>query len=111
MSRLYLISLLAGLPWLMPPSAAAGTSDGVLLLADLDVREVRELKDSGQIMSLEEVLRVVRKQYPGRVIEVELEKDDGGYIYDLEVVDEQGVVWDIEIDAGNGELIERERDD
>lgn len=105
MSRLYL--LLAALPGLMPLITAGAD----LQLADLDIHEVRELKDSGQIMALEDVLRTVRRHYPGRIIEVELEADDDRYIYELELVDNHGIVWDIEIDARSGELIERERDD
>ncbi|MCA1604205.1 MAG: hypothetical protein LC775_01680, partial [Acidobacteria bacterium] len=32
-------------------------------------------------------------------------------IYELEVVDEQGIVWDLEIDARTGKLLEKKHDD
>jgi uncharacterized membrane protein YkoI len=37
--------------------------------------------------------------------------DDGSYTYELELVDEQGVVWDLEIDARTGKLLEKKQDD
>lgn len=89
----------------------ADTTGKPLRFADMDIDDVMRLKESGEILPLESVLQRVREIQPGRVIEIELEKEDGRYVYELEVVDERGVVWDIDIDARNGELIERERDD
>lgn len=91
------------------PSMAAG--DEPLLLAEMKADQVHRLKETGDIMSLEALLRQVRQEYPGRVIEIELEEENGRYIYELEIVDDEGIVWDIELDARSGELIKREVDD
>lgn len=103
--------------WLSLPATAA-TQESTLsqphnafLIADLDVQEVRRLKESGEIKPLEQLLRQVRNRYPGRVIEIELEQEDGRYVYELELVDDRGVLWDMEFDARTGQLLERERDD
>lgn len=97
------------------PSAATlavGLADErTFLLAELDINNVMELKQTGEILPLESILKRVRELQPGRVIEIELEDDDGRYIYEMEVVDDSGVVWDIDVDARSGELLERERDD
>ena len=85
--------------------------DKPLLLAELEAREVRKLKESGAIMSLESLLKRVRQDYPGRVIEIDLEDEEGRYVYEMEIVDDTGSVWEILMDAGTGELLERERDD
>lgn len=103
-----LLAVLTSLALLSPGSHAA---DQRLMLADLKAHEVRDLKESGRIMSLEELLRMIRTDYPGRVIEVELEKENGRYVYEIEIVDEKGVVWEIELDASNGQLLKRELDD
>ena len=42
--------------------------------ADDDYIEAKRLRYEGKIMSLEEILKNVRKTYPGRILEVELEK-------------------------------------
>lgn len=101
------VLLLSGL--CLTQSAAA--ESGYLQLADLDVSEVRRLKEAGAIMPLESLLQRVRRDYPGRVIEIELEKEDDRYVYELEIVDDNGIVWEIELDARTGELLERERED
>ena len=73
--------------------------------------QIRRLKESGTILSLESVLEQIRRDHPGRIIEIELDNDDGTYTYELELVDEQGIVWDLEIDARTGKLLEKDRDD
>jgi uncharacterized membrane protein YkoI len=62
-------------------------------------------------MPLEGILEQVRARHPGRILEVELEKDDGRYIYEIEVLDSEGKVWEMEIDAGSGEILETELED
>ncbi|MGH8570191.1 MAG: PepSY domain-containing protein [Gammaproteobacteria bacterium] len=76
-----------------------------------DHEQIRRLKESGTILSLESVLEQIRRDHPGRIIEIELDDDDGSYTYELEFVDEQGVVWDLEIDARTGKLLEKKQDD
>lgn len=101
------LPLVIGLCLAQPVPADTGT----LQLAELRADEVRKLKESGDIMPLEGLLKRVRQDYPGRVIEIELDEEDGRYVYELEIVDEDGIVWEIDLDARSGELLERERDD
>lgn len=82
-----------------------------LLVAELNVEEVRRLRASGSIMPLEEVFRQIARDYPGRIIEIELEEEDGLLVYELELVDDGGVVREIEIDARTGALLRREQED
>lgn len=76
-----------------------------------DQREVREALKQGRILPLTEILASAAAIQPGRVIEVELEQEDGRYVYELEILDEHGVVWELYVNAENGELIKRERED
>ena len=62
-------------------------------------------------MPLQEILTKAKVIKPGQVIETDLEKDDGRYIYELEILDEQGQVWELELDAQTGEFIELENED
>jgi uncharacterized membrane protein YkoI len=48
---------------------------------------------------------------PGRVIEVELERDDGRWIYELELVSPEGRLYEMEIDAASGTVLEVEQED
>lgn len=72
--------------------------------------EAKKLKDSGKILPLEQVLQQARRDRPGRVVETELEKLSGRYIYEIKIVDEQGVVHELEYDAQNGERLKENQE-
>lgn len=48
---------------------------------------------------------------PGAVVELELEVDDGVLIYEVSVIGKSHETVVLEIDAGTGEILEREDDD
>jgi len=77
-------------------------------LADDDHREARRLMESGSILPLETILDRVQAQRPGRILEVDLEREGGGYVYEIELLDESGQVWELELDAVTGETLEQE---
>jgi len=91
-------------------------SSGVFLdgqkyfLAKLDADEAMELKQSGQIMSLETLIAQVQKNYPGQIIEIKLDEKDDRYVYEIEVVDNEGVVIELTIDAATGEVLRYKKD-
>jgi uncharacterized membrane protein YkoI len=45
------------------------------------------------------------------VVEIDLDRKRGRYIYEIEIVDDQGVEWELDYDARTGELLRTERDD
>ena len=71
---------------------------------------VRSLKQQGDILSLEEILGHARQHHEGRVLETELERKRGIYIYEVELVDAEGQVWEMKLDAQTGELLKEERE-
>ncbi|MEW8507725.1 MAG: PepSY domain-containing protein [Candidatus Thiodiazotropha sp.] len=73
--------------------------------------EARRLSESGDILPLEELLPKIQKEQPGRILELELESKWGRYLYEVELLDEQGAVWEFKIDALTGEILERELED
>ena len=75
-----------------------------------DHDEAYELLQSGEILPLEKILEITRKRVQGRVLEVELEREDELFIYELEVLDQKGIVWEIKVDATTGSIIEKEQD-
>lgn len=70
----------------------------------------KTLKESGEILPLETIVEKARRQVPGRILEVELKKKER-LIYELELLDENGVVWELYYDAKTGELIRKKPDD
>lgn len=64
-----------------------------------------ELAREGRILPLEQVLEQQRRDRPGRVLEVELEHEDGRMVYELELLDTSGRVWELHYDAVSGRLL------
>ena len=60
----------------------------------------------GEILPLETILQKARQKYPGRVLEVELEKKAGNKIvYEVEMLRNDGVIQEIYLDATSGEAL------
>ncbi len=81
------------------------------LLADINQMAARKLHDSGQILSLEKIHELAKLIKPGRILEVELEKKGGRYIYEVELLNNNDEVWEVKLDAKTGELIKLEIED
>lgn len=79
--------------------------------ADDDHIEARHLLDSGEILPLEVLLNNVRQTFPGRILEVELEREDSQIVYEVEILSEDGVVSEIYIDARTGKVLSVKEDD
>ena len=82
-----------------------------LTLADGDHDEARRLSQSGDILSLQVILEKLRPRYPGKVLEVELERKSGRLIYELEILSKDGVVLELYIDAKTGDVLRSKVDD
>lgn len=79
--------------------------------AEDDHVTARRLRESGQILPLEQILERARARQPGQVLETELERKRDVYIYEVDILDADGWVWELKFDARTGELIKLERDD
>ncbi len=76
-----------------------------IVLADDDHMEARRLLDSGKILPFEVILKNVRQTHPGKILEVELDKEDGRIIYEVEILGQDGVVKEVYINAKTGEVL------
>ena len=84
----------------------------VTVLADhLDHDSVKRLRDDGRILSMSEVMRRAARIQPGQLLEAELDRDDGRYVYEIRILDATGRVHELELDAASGVLIESSYDD
>lgn len=95
------LALVLTLLMLLPTLAAGGRDDH---------ERARRLLERGEILPLTAILEQARQAQPGRVLEVELDRDDGVWVYELEVLDERGRLWELRFDARDGRLLERERE-
>jgi uncharacterized membrane protein YkoI len=81
------------------------------IVAEEDYELARKLSQQGQILSLEKILVFARAQKKGEVLDTELEKKHGRYLYEVEILDVKGQVWEVKLDAKTGQLIKIELDD
>lgn len=78
--------------------------------ADISQTTARKLSASGQILPLETIHTKAKSIKAGKILETELESKKGIYIYEVELLDNQGTVWEIKLDAKTGALIKLEQD-
>ena len=66
--------------------------------------EVRRAVESGEIHSLADILDTLRGKLPGDVAGVEVEHERGRWRYEFRVVDSQGRLFEVYVDAHSGEI-------
>ena len=52
-----------------------------------------------------------KPKFPGEMIEVELDREDGAYVYELKILRSDGKIQEIEVDAATGQITKIEDDD
>jgi len=72
-----------------------------------DRERIIRLVEEGKVLPLDRVLAVARQDRPGRLLEAELEEEEGRPVYELEVLDGEGRVWELHYDAATGRAIDQ----
>lgn len=91
-----LLSFLAALLLAVAPAAAQDRRDH---------ERARAALEAGQIRPLSELLTEVERRYRGRVIEAELELEDGQWQYEIKILPPNGRIFTVELDATTGTLL------
>lgn len=61
-------------------------------------------------ISIEDAMSIATEQIPGEVVKVELDRDDGILIYEIEIINTQGIKYEVEIDAQTGRILKMQLD-
>ncbi len=67
----------------------------------------RRAMEKGEILAIAEILRRIRPQAPGRILDTELEYEHDQWIYEIKFLDPEGRLYELEIAARNGEVLHR----
>jgi uncharacterized membrane protein YkoI len=70
----------------------------------------RQLRENKDILPLEQILEQAKARHPGRLIEAELDQEENNWIYQIEILDENGVVWKMDYDATTSKLLKADQD-
>jgi len=87
----------------LPAAAARDRAD--------DHERAREAVRAGEVMPLGQVLERIAPSHPGQVLEVELERDDGRWVYELKLLATDGSLLRLELDARTAEVLRVRRRD
>ncbi|WP_221568445.1 PepSY domain-containing protein [Alkalihalobacillus sp. TS-13] len=77
---------------------------------DDDDRDDLSSADKENLIGKDEAIKIALKEAAGKVTEVELDEDDGQYVYEIEIKMADKGEADIEISATDGKVIETEID-
>jgi uncharacterized membrane protein YkoI len=97
MNKFYLILLLC-----FPPLSLAD---------DIDHDDAFRLQQAGEILPLESILQKAKQYHDGKVLEVELEKKRGKFVYEIKVLDKEGILWEMKLNAIDGSVVSVEEED
>lgn len=95
------LAFLAGLPLL----TASGFLEPAAAQDRRDHERARAALEAGQIRPLSELLTEVERRFRGRVIEADLDRDDGQWLYEFKILPPNGRVFRVELDAQTGQVI------
>lgn len=82
---------------------AAGPGLGTAGEDDHD--RARQALQEGKILPLRDVLDRVERDYPGQVVKVEFEEDDGEFVYEIRLLQSGGGLIKMKIDARDGKVL------
>jgi uncharacterized membrane protein YkoI len=112
MKKILILLLLAGIITAITTTGMADSDRDEVRYRDRDDHDTAlELKESENILPLEEIIGKAKSIHPGRILETELERKGKAYVYELEILDQMGQVWEMKYDAKTGELIKDKQDD
>lgn len=85
--------------------SVVGVPSAVVHADDDTWRDLHEEVRAGRFVSLPSVLDWLEARYRGQVLGVELERNDGLALYEVEMIGPQGQLVEFVFDAASGELV------
>jgi uncharacterized membrane protein YkoI len=82
--------------------AAALLPAAPILADEADHDAVRQAVERGEIRPLSEIRDIVRGKLTGEIAGVEIERKNGRWLYEFRVVDSQGRLFEVYVDARSG---------
>lgn len=70
-----------------------------------DHERARQAVEAGEVLPLRTILERVEREYPGQVMEVELDREKGEWVYEVKVLRKGGALMKLKIDARDGTIL------
>ena len=99
-------------------SAFAATVLGIALAlpvsmpaqADDDIQEARQIARMANLIDPDRAMEIALAEKPGVMTDFDLDRERKGWVYEIEIVDAQGVEWEIELEGETGKVLKIKRD-
>jgi uncharacterized membrane protein YkoI len=78
-------------------------------MADDDHERARTALERGEILPLLTILERLAPVIDGDIVETELERDEGRWVYEIAYIDGSGRLIEIEIDAADATILKEKR--
>ena len=79
---------------------------GVSFAADNpDHDRARQAVEAGDVLPLRTILDRVEREYPGQVMEVELDREKGEWVYEVKLLRKGGALMKLKIQARDGTIL------
>jgi uncharacterized membrane protein YkoI len=88
-----------------------GTISSFPLVADgYEVQSDQALQwlEEGKVLPFESLMKRHKKRLEGRLLDLEVEEEDGRIIYELEILRADSIVYEVKIDAQSGKWLAEE---
>jgi uncharacterized membrane protein YkoI len=86
--------------------ALALPGSGVSFAADNpDHDRARQAVEAGDVLPLRTILDRVEREYPGQVMEVELDREKGEWVYEVKLLRKGGALMKLKIQARDGTIL------
>lgn len=91
-----------------------------LSIGSIEMGQAAPLRSSGQAVenpvitqatiSIDQAKSIALQQVPGRIVHIDLDRDDGILKYEIIVINKQNEVYEVEINANTGKVIKVEKE-
>lgn len=77
----------------------------LLLAGEGDHDRARHALEAGEILPLRTIIERLERDYPGQILEVELERDGQRWVYKIKLLRANGALVKMKLDASDGTLL------
>jgi len=96
------LALLGAAACALGAGAAAGADEPA---HDHDHDLARQALEQGKVLPLRAVLDRIEREHPGQALKVEFERDDGRFVYKIRLLQPDGRIARLKVDAVDGRVL------
>lgn len=77
---------------------------------DVSIDQLRAAVARGEALPLSELRRRLSERFPGEIVDIGVDREDGRFIYEFKVLQRSGRVIEVDMDAATASILDVEND-